>query len=122
MPLFCPKPSLNTFKLHRRNNEEDTAPCLLALMPSRRHTRAFTTATALFPPRTSRSDARHVPAAKTTPEPGVTTRVTANKQKRQAPNPQSRVRTAAAAHPDTPWEAPVSPPPSPGKRVRTEQV
>lgn len=54
-------------------------------MPSRWCTGASITTTALFPSRTSGSDAQHVPAAKAMPEPGVTTWVTANKYKRQAP-------------------------------------
>ena len=99
--LFQPKQFYDS-KLHHRNNastaKEETAPSLFAPMPSRQHTRAFTTTTTLFPPRTSHSDAQHVPAAKATPKPGVTTWVTANKHKRQAANPQSWVCTAAATH------------------------
>lgn len=102
MSLFCTKPCLNTSKLYHcistSGAEKETAPLLFAPMLSHQHTCVFTTTNTLFPTRTSHTDVRHVPIAKDMPGPGVTTQVTANKHKRQAPNPQSWVHTAAVTH------------------------
>lgn len=112
MPLLCPKPCLNTHKSHHHNNasaaKEETAPSIFTLMPSHRCTLVFTTSTTLLPPRTVMesmflqrnyaSDRRNYTGeSKQTPEAGT-----------------KPTDLGMYCSNDTPWEAPIPPPPSAG--------